>query len=269
MWNKKIGKKAIIDFLAAVIFVGTLNGCGRDQQTAAKEDPKDPLTIESVSEGLYIMSDAGMFYSPDTEGQNFKTEVTSSDAGRIICSKNDTKYIPTLYADDCLVYFTYGEIPATFGVEKFCDSGYTCGLYGISKGSGGNYTFSGANMIGGSELSNVFGGYLQAGDVISILSVDDRDIADTDVTPAGTIRCEEPGQKLRISFMKGTFYNEIETVADEHIWYSEETSSIPSYDITKNGFIILQLPNTVADGDYISVMGTGLFQISKEKRLPD
>lgn len=265
--NKRTAfKKIAMALVAMSVFTGLLGGCSNKKESVSEIDLNAPLSIENIREGIYIMSTDGEFYYPNRDGQNFKAEVLSSNASRIICSLNDTKYIPTLYADDSLVYFTLGSIPSSFGVEKFCDSGYTCGLFGISKGSNRKYTFSKDNLIGESMLVKSLNGFMQAGDIFSILSLDDRDIEDSDVTPAGTIQCEKLGQKRKISFMKGTFYNEVETVADMHIWYSEETSNIPSYETTKNGFIILRLPTTITDGDYVSIMGTGLFRVSKDDR---
>lgn len=212
------------------------------------------------------MSEDGKFYYPNIEGQNFTNETTSADSRRIIYSPNDSKYIPTLYADDMLVYFTTGSIPTTIGVEKFCDSGYTCGLYGISQASNGNYTFTGDNFIPNSTLQSSFNGYVSSSDIATILSVDGEKLTVSDVTDAGTIKCNEAGEEMTIAFMKGTFYNEVKAVADEHLWYSEETMSVPDYEMTKNGFIILSLPGSLDDGDYISVMGTGLIRISDENR---
>lgn len=267
MCSKKTFRQKLLLLLVLTLCFGLCSGCGKSKnENESIVDPNAPLSIENIREGIYIMSKDGKFYYPNTDGQNFSSEVTSADARRIICSKNDEKYIPTLYADDYLVYFTLGTIPTSFGVEKFYDSGYTCGLYGMSMGTNGNYTFSGGNLISGSSLNSSFNGYVQSTDVVSILSLNDSSFSGDYVTPAGTIRCSEKGQKLKISFVKGTFYNEIETIADEHIWYSEETMSIASYEMTKNGFIILRLPDSVKDGDYLSVKGTGLFQISEQNR---
>lgn len=267
MCSKKRFRQKLLLLLVFTLCFGLCSGCGKSKkENDSMVDPNAPLSIENIREGIYIMSKDGKFYYPNTDGQNFSSEVTSADARRIICSKNDAKYIPTLYADDYLVYFTLGTIPTSFGVERFCDSGYTCGLYGVSMGTNGNYTFSAKNLISGSSLNASLNGYVQSTDMVSILSLNDSSFSLENVTPAGTIKCSEKEQKLKISFVKGTFYNEIETIADEHIWYSAETMSIASYEMTKNGFIILRLPDSVKDGDYLSVAGTGLFQVSGQNR---
>ena len=77
------------------------------------------------------------------------------------------------------------------------------------------------------------------------------------------------GHSVGLAFTKGTYYSSVDTYADERVWYSEEVSQIPNYEMTKNGFVVLTLPGSVSDGDYISVMGTGLFHVSDKERASE
>lgn len=261
-------KRFIAAAMALVVATTALAGCGSNKEDDAVS-ANGAIKKDQIESGLYIMTKNGDFYAPNTDGQNFDSEVTSGDARRIIYSNEDSKYIPTMYVDDKIVYFTSGAIPTNFGVEKFRDAGYTFGLYGIGKNSGGEYTFSSSSFIPGSTLESSFNGYLDDSDVATLLTVDGKEIAVDDLSVAGTFKCEKKDQKVKIAFMKGTYYNEVESYADEHVWYSAETASVLSYETTKNGFIVLNLPDGLKDGDYISVMGTGLMKISTKNRTQE
>ena len=255
-------------FISCVLITATLCsliGCG-SQKTEEAVSAAGPYKLDQIQSGLYIMTKNGDFYSPNTDGQNFDNEVTSGDPRRIIYSYEDSKDIPTMYADDQIVYFTSGAIPTNFGVEKFRDAGYTFGLYGISKSSAGEYTFSNSNFISGSSLEGSFNGFLTDSDVATLLNVDGNALKVDDLSVAGTYKCGKKDQKVKLAFMRGTFYKEVETYADEHVWYSAETANVLTYETTKNGFIVLKLPDGLKDGEYISVMGTGLIHISSKNR---
>lgn len=259
---KRMPVKAARILAAVAVCMCAATGCGKE--TPRQEN--EPYQSGDISEGLYIMSDSGDFYSPNRSGENFTGEAAAAgDERRIISSLNDTKYIPTLYRNDRLVYFTHDKIPDSFGIEKFRDAGYTFGLYGLSRSSGGEYVFGEECLIQDSSLYNTFNGYLN-GNTAVLVSVDGNPPEYDDISLAGTFRCKKKGEKKTIAFLKGTYYSEVETTADEHVWYSSETSSVISYQVTKNGFIILELPDTIKDGDYLSVAGTGLIHVSDRDR---
>lgn len=261
---RKIKRLAVVS-AAVLAITGLLTGCGGSTQPV-EDDKNAPLSVKDISSGIYVMSADGKFYYPNTEGQNFSGEVTSAQTDRIVYSRNDSKYIPTLYKDDKLVMFTTSEIPETMGVEKFADAGYTYGLYRLSQGNNGSFSFTDDNFINGSTLQASFNEFLGDSGVANIVTVGDKNLTSLDLTDAGTIKCSELGEKKTLSFMKGTFYSEVEAIADEHVWYSDETSCIPDYEMTKNGFIILTLPDSIKDGDYFSVMNTGLILKSGDNR---
>lgn len=261
---KKI-RKCLLNFLLIMSVTTAAVGCG-SKNTEDTTNTNGPYSVDQIQSGLYIMTKDGKFYTPDTSGQNFTNEVTASDPRRIIYSYEDSKVIPTMYADDKLVYFTTGSIPDNFGVEKFRDAGYTFGLYGISKSSGGEYVFTESSFIPDSTLEASFNGYISNGDIGVLQSVDGKPLDVDNFSVAGTYKCDKKDQKVKIAFMKGTFYSEVEAFADEHVWYSAETSNVLSYETTKNGFIVLNLPNGLKDGDFISVMNTGLIQVSEKTR---
>lgn len=251
--------------MAAVMLVciWMVTGCGKEAEKERLEN--EPYRADEISEGLYIMTAGGEFYYPNNDGENFTGETTGGDARRIIYSLNDSKYIPTLYRDDRLVYFTPKKIPDSFGIEKFRDAGYTFGLYGLSKSSSGGYVFNEDNFIPDSSLCATFNGYL-SGNIATLVTVDGKEPENGDISLAGIYKCKKKGESKKIAFLKGTYYNEVDTSADEHVWYSAETSSVISYQVTKNGFIILELPDSVKDGDYLSVAGTGLIHVSDKNR---
>ncbi len=242
---------------AAMVFTG----CSGAKEK--EKDPSDPIAEEDLGEGYYILGSDGKYYLPNTTGQNFKGTVTSSDASRVIVSKNNSKFIPTFYSDDLLVYFTTQTIPEEFNVERFRNTGYTIGLYGLSLGSNGRYTFDADDIVSGSDCATQIGSLATSGRLVTILSVNGKELTEDMVTAAGSISGFSKGDKVTIEYMIGTYYGDFTTIADEIIFYSSATTTINSYKTTKNGYIVLDMPSSTG---YMSVEGIGLMKVVDEKR---
>lgn len=242
------------------IVASTLCGCGTGQVLEKTQKPSDPINIEDASDGYYILTKDNKLYSPNTMYQTFSGTTNSANPDRLIYSAKNSKFIPKLYEDDKLVYFSDKEIPEKFMVESFNPTGYTIGIFGISKTSTGEYGFSDSTVIPQSAFSEngVDGNYV-------FETVNGRKLNTARLTKAGTIKGLKKNEKVKLSCMKGTKYGELSTTADTRCFYSAYTENITKYKKTKNGYIILELPKG-NDYKYISVEDSGLIERVKGER---
>ena len=254
MLSKNIRKLSSIA-LAAIL----LSGCGKGQVLEKANKSSAAISIDEAKNGVYILTKDDKLYSPNTDFQNFSDTTNQADPKRVVYSVNGRKFIPKLYNDDELVYFSDKSIPALFSVESFRSTGYTIGLYGISKSSEGDYTFTKDNIIPQSDINqhDIDGNF-------NILKVGGRKINSSRLSKAGTVKGLKHNETVSLEALLGTYYGKLTTKADTKCYYSYDTSTISKYKTTKAGYIILSLPKKCSK--YISVEGSGLIEIVNSER---
>lgn len=265
MRNKR--KKGL--FISLMLMVALLTGgCGSLDEMIEKDDSLyKTLSLKDVvgGEGVYILGSDNKVYQTNTDNQTFSNTVTSSDTSRMIYSVDGNKYIPTLYKDDYLIYVCKSEIPAEFEVERFRATDDTIGISEIKKSSQGTYTFSPKRIVVNSSVYDKAYENLADAKAVTILSINGNKNIGEMLSEAGTIDGLEKGKDVDIELMRGTMYSEGKIKADTKFYYSVATATINTYTTTKNGYIILKLPDNITKG-YISVDGRGLMRVSDENR---
>lgn len=260
-------KKRVFISILLVIAILT-GGCGSLDEIIEKDDSLyKTLSLKDVvgGEGIYILGSDNKVYQTNTDNQTFSNTVTSSDTTRLIYSVDGNKYIPTLYKDDYLIYVCKSEIPAEFEVERFSATDNTIGISGIKKSSEGTYTFSPNRIVVNSNAYDKSYENLADAKAVTILSINGNKNIGNMLSEAGTITGLEKGKNVDIELMRGTIYSEGKIEADTKFYYSVATATINTYTTTKNGYIILKLPDNITKG-YISVDGRGLMRVSDESR---
>ena len=263
MRKRKLGLLLITVLLLSSV---CLTGCIGDKDKDEEEVVTGAISMKDATDGLYIMTSEGELYKANTVGQNFDKETTTAKADRIIVSHENQKYIPKFYKDDKLVYFasTSAGIPSSYTVEKFRNGGYTIGVYNLQQASSGYYTFKQENLLQDSDLKSKLSETI-GDDIISLVSIDDEKLKDSDLNKAGCVDDMDEDQEVTLGLMKGTKYFELNTIADSVVYYSVSTHSIGTYKTTKNGYIEIELPEEIKSG-YVSINNTGLFQVMEEDR---
>lgn len=261
-------KKIIAIILIAVMCVFALTGCFGNDDKKKDEIKTGAIKFSDAEDGLYIMTKDGELYQANTVGQNFDKSSTSANAERIVVSHENEKYIPKLYKDDKLVYFssTTAGVPDSYIVEKFRNGGYTIGVYNLKQASSGYYTFKAENLLEDSDLKDKLSEAIGQ-DIVALVSIDDEKLTDSQLNKAGCIDNMDEDEEVVLGLMKGTKYSELKTIADTVVYYSVSTHSIGTYKTTKNGYIEIELPEEIQDG-YVSINNQGLMQVMSENR-PD
>lgn len=254
-------KRKVIIIAMAILLATSLIGCD------IIEKPKDvnaPITeADATTNQIYIRSSDGELYKANHNGENFDSTSNESNSGRRIYTYNDSKYIPTLYADDLLILYTRDTLPNYFLYEVFKDVGYTVGVK-LSKGTNGTYTFSASAGFGGSFASAV-SEVLNNDQRATLLTVDGEAPKDDLINEYGLIGGMNNGDSKKIEFMVGSYYYSGNMFADMHTYISQETGTITSYMTTTNGYIIINIPEKLR-GRFVSISGSGMMYISPKTR---
>lgn len=256
-------KKLLFPLILATLL---LSGCGEiiiDSQKV--NDYGKPISKEDLQDGIYIRTANNEYYQANTIGQNYEDTTYAARADRL-CWYTGDKFIPTLYADDQLVYITQESIPSTFLVEEFKDLGYTIGANALEYSNELNGVS--AQLEKGlleSDYYKVLSEKVNDEDNLLYVEINNTPITLDNITYAGTFAGLEEGKKYKISLYKGTYYTEVDVVADTRVFASYSTSETLGYTRTKENYVVIELSPNIEQG-YYTVDNSGMFYLSHEKR---
>lgn len=228
------------------------------------------LVKGDVEDGIYILTADDEKYAPNTDHQNFKdnTTVTSADNSRIVYSVNGDNEIPTLYADDKLVMYSSGAIPDSLNIEKFTPTGWTFGIYGLTESTNGGYKITSDNLVEGSNASAQLSSALTNSDSVSIYSIDKTDLDEKyEFSKADSFKGMEKGEKHTLGVYAGSYYADIDILADTKMWSSQVTSTTAGYKRTKDGYVEILTGNL--ENGYYSFEGSGLIKVVTDEKRPE
>ena len=259
-------KKKLVCSLGMIITSALLlTGCQVfDKGGAGKEG-----LVKNIENGIYVMSDKGDCYVPNTQHQNFKdnTIVTSADPSRVVFSVKGNNEIPTLYSDDKLIMYSSDEIPDSLNVEKFSPTGWTLGIYGLTESTNGGYKITKDCLVPESNAYEVLSSVLTKSNEVTLYSIDNKVLDEKfDFTRAGSFPAMEKGEKHTLGVYAGTYYADIVIQADTKLWASQITSTTAGYKRTKDGYAEILIGN-LEDG-YYNFDGKGLVKVVQSEKRP-
>lgn len=250
---------------ACCLTAASLSGCSMDSLIEGKEKTvADPIEASNVTEGFYIRTAAGEYYKPTTsctsykkvDGKSYTTE------GRYVYSISDKKFIPTVYADDSLIFVSSDAVPKALYCEEFEDLGYSIGMVGLSAGSDGNVPVTIKSCLSGSSAETVL---QKVGEKksYSVYAINGTDASKIQFSQIGTINGLEQGEDAALESYVGTFYKKLSVKADTHYFAAKKLSSVKSFSLTKDGYILID--DRPAAG-YYDINCEGLIHIVDENR---
>ena len=232
-------KRMLSLILIGTMCVGTLVGCGKKKEEQTFE--LTPLTEDQLESGKYYVKNGDTFYELPSGTHTFDDDsalvpdgVTSSDPSRVIWFGADDVTIPTLYADDTLVYVT-STLPDSFIWERYKDNGYTVGVSGLEVNNTGSYQvdMDGIKFYPGSSMKNAIAeSGAEAGDALVYDAIDDAKISSGNVSESGTILGLKADKTYNVDVYDGSKYIQLTDIkADTHAFgaYEVYTSSICNY----------------------------------------
>lgn len=257
-------KKMLSLFLVGAMSVGVLAGCSKQKEPEEVTYALTPLTSEQLETGKYYVKNGDTFYELPKGTYNFEDKNAvpkdqNVDPSRIVWFGPDDVTIPTLYADDTLVYVT-STMPDSFTWERYKDYGYTVGVAGLEVNNTGSYstTMESVNFYPDSSMKNAIATSGAAvGDSLVYDAVDKMKIGNGNVSGAGTIMGLQAGKTYDVDVYNGsTYLNLTDIEADTHAFGAFEvyTSSICNY--MQANYIQVVVPDSFISG-YYYINGTG------------
>ncbi len=258
-------KKALALALVGVMSLGVLSGCGKKQ--AAPEEPVyelKALTADELESGKYYVKNGETFYELPAGTRNFDekqavAKMNQNDPYRVVWFGPDDVTIPTLYADDTLVYVA-SQLPDSFTWERYKDNGYSVGVTNLKINNTGSYTvaMSGINFYPGSTLKNAIAECgATSGDMLVFNAIDGMKIGSGNISSNGSILGLMSNASYKVDVYDGSTYIPLENiVADTHVFGSFEvyTSSIANY--MQANYVQVVVPDNFISGYYL-INGVG------------
>ena len=258
-------KKALALSLVGVMSLGVLSGCGKKQ--AAPEEPVyelKALTADELESGKYYVKNGETFYELPAGTRNFDekqavAKMNQNDPYRVVWFGPDDVTIPTLYADDTLVYVA-SQLPDSFTWERYKDNGYSVGVTNLKINNTGSYTvaMSGINFYPGSTLKNAIAECgATSGDMLVFNAIDGMKIGSGNISSNGSILGLMSNASYKVDVYDGSTYIPLDNiVADTHVFGSFEvyTSSIANY--MQANYVQVVVPDNFISGYYL-INGVG------------
>ena len=244
--RKKKGKLLAIG-VAMGLMSCTITGCSAiiQQEEVVLDIPE--YKESDLPDGVFLKVD-DTFYAPYNEGKTYGQTAMNSSPDRVIWYlEGEEKHIPTFKNGYQIVYKNKSELPDQFSLEGFeyvCDS---VGIKDIRLDDKGRYTLYAATLKEGSDAETALQDLI--GDTSVILdNVDGNPV--NSITRTGSINGLELGKTYTLGFYIGTEYRECQVKADTQIYVSKSVNTIVHYELTKSGYMILQMPDLMTPGYY-------------------
>ncbi len=258
-------KKMLSLLLVGVLSVGIFTGCGKEEEVEQPVYALQALTADQLEAGKYYVKNGDTFYALPSGTHNFEDknaiikENKVVDTTRVIWFGGDDVTIPTLYADDTLVYVTQ-TLPDSFTWERYKDNGYTVGVSGLTVSTTGAYSvvMESPNFYPESSMKTAIAtSGSEVNDILVVDKVDGFQIGNGNVSDGGTILGLQSGKTYSVDVYNGSKYIPLENIeADTHAFSAFEvyTSSICNY--MQANYIQVVVPDNFVSG-YYYINGTG------------
>lgn len=230
-------------------------------------DEQEEVTIqrygkEELQNGKYYVKDGTSFYEPYISPNNL-----SGQANCVWLDKGEEKFVPTLYADDILVFVSSGVIPEHIQLQHMNDCGYSIGMIGfypVKTGQVVQYMTGLSNLRIGSSAHEVLS-IINASN-ITLADINEKEVQESDFAKGGVLKGLEYGKTYHLGIYVGSFYKTHKVVADTRIMVTESEIFLEDISLTKNGYYAVRMPEDLQSG-YYRIKDQGLFRyVNTDKR---
>lgn len=253
--KKRLKKTALLFALACSMSV--INGCS----TVIEQEPEVVLIpeyqIETLPDGIFVMS-GDTFYQPYNGDKTYTNLPENTSAERVLWYTDNKIHIPEYKNGDKIIYKNKSTIPNQFvleGFEHICDS---IGIRKIRLNDAGNYVISSQSSLHPtSDAYAKLTPFFDNNGVLVLDTINGDKIQNNIINKTGSISGLEKDKTYTLGFYVGTQYHEVEIVADTEIYCSKSIDTIVKYNLTKSGYLTLQMPDLLTPGLY-DINGTGV-----------
>lgn len=242
--------RKILSLLSILLVIAVANtGCSAVFEQKKEEVLIPEYTLEDLPNGYYVKAQ-DTFYEPSDANKTYGNPPQNISPERVLWYTDNKIHIPDYQNGNQIIYRSSTTIPQEFileGFEHVCDS---VGVRSIRLNDAGNFVISGANALhpesdAYAKLSSFVGSFTVVLDNINGNSIQSRMINKT-----GSISGLKEGETYTLGFYIGTQYYEVNIKADTQIYCSKSIDTITRYELTKDGYLILKMPELLTPGLY-------------------
>lgn len=256
-------RKRVLWMLLTIIVLFSLTGCDiqifedKSAKNVAKEYKKEELERD-----IYYIKDGTSFYKAyKCDASSNGTELDNKKSCWLI---DDEKMVPTYYKDGLIARMTTDKIDdESVVMERYEDCGYSIGVHGCTFENGyicfrvGNNTIKDTSIEKKLEKSK--------SQNIMIESINGTYVSERMLNEAGIITGLEQDKEYKITYFAGSVYDEMTLTADTHFFECFEAYKLDEFNMTKNGYISLTVPDDLKTG-YYRLDGEGFFRYVAAKK---
>ena len=255
--------KRLLLILTLLALTASLCGCGskkdgkkKNNETLEKQNLV-ALTKDQLEQGSFYARSGEFFLKLPSGTPHFDIEskIKKADPERVVTflTTFDDGIIPTIYSDDTLAYCVDTSIPKDFLLERFEDEGYTIGLFGLRKTSGGvsvpvadsKYAVSSDFVNQASEQLDV-----STDTEFTISNIAGNPLGESDLSACGSILGMEKDRAYAVDLYAGTQYAGLNITADTHVFSSMELYTLTDFTMDRDGYAAISIPPEMLSGYY-------------------
>ncbi len=256
-------KYRIIILFACIGMV--LTGCNGKQIFQKQTDPyaQEELSVDEIENDLYYVKSGTKFIKVGMPaGKSFNGKAVKPSRDRVVWMKDSERIIPTMYKGDVLAIKGESTNLTNVTLERFADTFYSIGIQG-AKYSDGMINLSFKKNIDADTTAGTMDGITS--DEIHITTINGQEVTENMVDASGVITCFSKDEIYRLGYYSGTVYRESKVTADYHYLESWEMYDITTIELTKRGYMQVELPEDLKSGWYL-VQGQGFIKYIAHER---
>lgn len=276
--------RSIKTILLGVSSMALLTGCSFDPTTLpivgsmiAVKDVNNTLKptpkSEVVTDQFYVRTKNEEYYKtyfPTEDNTSVKGDSLWFDEDNQAAFNDDDSLIPTLYADDELIYYSENVVPETYTIHRYKDDGWSIGLRDLKVSETGRIQYKKGTSAAiatstiASSLANAKGG---GGEdtVLTFESFNKTPIKESNLSKIGTITGLDKKKEYNVDLYVGSIYNKIVMNADTHFLNAWEEYSCNDYTLSNKNVAKINLPHDLQNGYYL-INNKAFFKYINEPR---
>lgn len=242
--------KRVIALITLAVCCMCISGCGKIQIFEKKEKTyvKTAYAKDQLKDNTYYIKDGSSFFEP----------MKPQGGDGLFYGQEDLVMIPDLYKGEHIAYKSANtSVLKDVTLTRYKNDGISFGIYGFVLSEDGYLTTSTGNVIAKSSIARALAD--KDGDEIKLVSIDGKTAKDLTITKQGVIEgFSDPEKESKWCFYIGTVYYEATVKPDYTFFERFESYTLNSSELSKIGYLMLELPEDAKSGYY--VLGGGLFR---------
>lgn len=249
-----VRKWIMIVLIAACSMFAT--GC--EQEIFQDKDAKYKMKAvedDELETDTYYVKEGTKFYQVYELSQSHGG--SDLDVTKCAWALNDEQMLPAYYANELIAYASGRAEMEPLRLERYKDCGFSIGVHGAVFEDGYISFQASSNTVKKTSAKTAFEN--NRSNYILLESINGEPVSESMLNEAGIITGMEKDGVYEITYYAGTYYGTVTVTADTHFFQSYEMYMLDEFNMTKNGYIAIKMPEDLKCG-YYNINGEGFFK---------